>query len=156
MGCPVPKWPWVSRALYEAAQADIRLTRESAEVSLRELEARRTIIAQYSEWLANSDRRERDLMAKYAALAGRIADALDTAIRPAPVTVVQPDPTLADFPPDVGAALAEANAGFTKDVQRENYLWAKARMATKGVTPQQVAEELRHGLPVNIEVEYPD
>ena len=102
--------------------------------------------------LADWAKRYDDLLARYHEATSRTADLAEIAIKPAPVTVSQPVPDFNAFPPEVAAALALANAGFSKDVQRANYLWADAELKKK--TPAaKVAEMLRVGLPVEYEIE---
>lgn len=140
------KLPFVSRDSYDGAKRLAESERENAQ------HLRREVIDLGAQWAKRYD----DLMARYHEATSRTADALDTVIKPAPVQVNAPVPDFQSFPPIVAGALALANAGFPKDIQRANYVWAEAQLKS-GMKPDQVAAELRHGMPVNTEMsEYPD
>lgn len=127
-----------------------------AEAQLERVEEYRRLVEQYREFLAGADHRYAELLAQHHATTGRVADLADLAIRPAPPSAValQPTPDFQSFPPIVASALAIANAGFTKDVQRANYIWAESEL-TRGEKPDVVAHQLRFGRPVNVDAEDP-
>lgn len=128
----------VSRAAFEAATARADAEHENAQF------LRRDILDLNTGWSKRYD----DLLARYHEATGRVADLADLAIRPAPVNVAAPVPTFESFPPNVAAALAMANAGFPKDVQRATYVWADAQLKS-GINPEIVAQQLRTGVTID-------
>ena len=125
---------FVSRVAFDAVCAARDAEHENAMQLRHELAA----------WAKRYD----DLLARYHEATSRVADIAETAITPAPVTVNAPAPEFKDFPPEVAAALAKANAGFTPDVRRANYAWADTQLKA-GESPKKVASLLLTGIPVS-------
>lgn len=118
----------------------------------RALDESSHVVGMYSALLDEEKRRYNALLDKYHEATSRTADLAELAIKPAPITVTQPDAKFEDFPPDVAVALTYATQGYKPDEARNIHNWTRAELAS-GKSAEAVALSLRVGLPVSIDME---